>query len=295
MNKKTVLIVDDVASNIQTLVEALKSEYNLKIAKSGAKALEIVTMDSSVDLILLDIEMPDMDGYVTLKKLQEGYSSKNIPVIFVTAHISPQDEERGLLAGAVDYITKPISPCIVNARVRTHITLKEQREQLQYEATHDRLTSLLNRHQLANEGVRKFARALRQSDEKFSVIMLDIDNFKNINDTYGHLVGDEVLKSIANVLDKHRRVEDFVVRYGGEEFVILLEHCSLDDAKIIAEKLRKEIEQLHPHNIDVTCSFGVCSLQKRHQTLEELLKDADEALYSAKNSGKNRVVTSPLD
>ena len=294
MDKKSVLIVDDMASNIQTLAQALKEEYDLKVATSGKRALELVSLEE-IDLILLDIEMPEMDGFATLEKLKQEERSKHTPVIFVTAHINAEDEERGLLAGAVDYITKPISPCIVKARVRTHITLKEQRDQLSYEATHDRLTKLFNRHQLDKEGARKFSRALRQNDEKFSVMMIDIDNFKSINDTYGHLMGDSILESVAELIDKNRRVEDFVVRYGGEEFVILLENCTLDNAASLAQKLRKEIEELHPSDLKITCSFGVSNLKKEHKNLEELLKEADTALYKAKEGGRNRVVVFERD
>ena len=286
---ETILIVDDVASNIQMLATVLKDQYNLKVATSGAKALEIVESEAVIDLILLDIEMPDMDGYATLEKLHANEKTKNIPVIFVTGNISLKDEEKGLLAGAVDYITKPISPCIVKARVKTHLILKKQRDQLHYDAIHDRLTGVYNRYQLDREGSRKFARASRQHS-KLSVVMLDIDHFKMVNDRYGHQVGDAVLQSVAKVLDSRKRVEDFVVRYGGEEFLILFEDCSLEDAAAKAEKLRKEIESLKHNNIVVTCSFGVAVLQERHHRLEELIKDADEALYKAKKRGRNRVV-----
>lgn len=286
--KHTILIVDDIASNIQSLAAILKDKYQIKVANSGIRALEILSLDTTIDLILLDIEMPDMNGYEVLTHLQLNHKTKDIPVIFITGNISVQDEEKGLCAGAVDYITKPLHPGIIKARVKTHITLKEQRDKLQYNAVHDKLTGLYNRHQLDTEGLRKFTRASRQNSN-LSAIMIDIDHFKNINDTYGHLVGDNVLKELSNILKQNKRIEDFVVRYGGEEFIILLEECNSYDAEIKAQKLRKLIEELNPTNIKVTASFGVATLNKTHKTLEELLKDADKALYESKETGRNKV------
>lgn len=287
-DKQTILIVDDVASNIQTLAGVLKGEYQLKVATTGERALELLSNEPNVDLILLDIEMPEMDGFEVLRKLKENHTTQNIPVIFVTGNISVEDEEKGLISGAVDYITKPIRPVIVQARVKTHITLKNQRDQLQYEAFHDKLTGLYNRYQLDTEGYRKFTRAKRQS-AYLTIVMIDIDFFKAVNDSYGHTIGDEVLKAVAEILNKNRRVEDFVVRYGGEEFLILYEGCDKSNAAKKANQLRKMIENLHPAGISITASFGVASLDKKHISLDNLLKDADEALYRAKKNGRNRV------
>ncbi len=286
--KQTILIVDDVASNIQTLAGVLQGEYQLKVATTGARALELVCAEPDIDLILLDIEMPEMDGFDVLEKLKENHATQDIPVIFVTGNISVEDEEKGLISGAVDYITKPIRPVIVQARVKTHITLKNQRDQLKYEAFHDKLTGLYNRYQLDTEGYRKFTRAKRKGAD-FSIVMIDIDFFKDVNDNYGHIIGDEVLKSVAKVLNTNRRFEDFVVRYGGEEFLILLEECDLKNAEVKANKLRVTIEDLHPAGVSVTASFGIASLSEKHISLDNLLKDADEALYKAKDNGRNRV------
>ena len=289
--KQTILIVDDVASNIQTLAGVLKGKYQLKVATTGARALELVCAEPNIDLILLDIEMPEMNGFDVLEKLKENHVTKDIPVIFVTGNISVEDEEKGLVSGAVDYITKPIRPVIVQARVKTHITLKNQRDQLKYEAFHDKLTGLYNRYQLDTEGYRKFTRAKRQNAD-FTIVMIDIDFFKIVNDNYGHIIGDEVLKAVAKVLNTNRRVEDFVVRYGGEEFLILLEECDLENAEIKANTLRTTIEELHPAGISITASFGIASLSEKHISLDNLLKDADEALYKAKDNGRNRVEVS---
>jgi diguanylate cyclase (GGDEF)-like protein len=287
--KNTILIVDDSPANIQSLAGVLKEDYKLKVANSGARALEILDEDETIDLILLDVIMPKMDGYIVLKKLKENSKTATIPVIFVTGNDSVEDEEKGLEAGVVDYITKPIRPAIVKARVKIHMTIKTQRDTLQYNAMHDMLTGLYNRHHLDAEGARKFAKALRHGSD-FSVIMADIDHFKNINDTHGHITGDIVLKAIADVFSKSNRIEDFVARFGGEEFVILLEDCDANDAKEKAESFRKRVEALHPAGIKVTSSFGLTNISPMYTSLEEMLKDADTALYKAKESGRNKVI-----
>ncbi|MCD6258359.1 MAG: diguanylate cyclase [Helicobacteraceae bacterium] len=288
-DESVVLIVDDVASNVEVLANILKDEYQIKIAQSGEKAIELALRAPLPDIILLDIEMPSMDGFEVLKALRGNSVTKDIPVIFVTSHDATAQEEKGLQEGAVDYITKPIRPIIVKARIKTHLIIKEQRDELVYAASHDQLTGLYNRHHLNEEGGRKFSRALRYQD-RLSVIMLDIDHFKKINDTYGHLVGDNVLREVSVLFNTHKRNEDFASRFGGEEFVILLDNCALEDAVYKAEIIRKSIESLMPENILVTASFGVAELSYAHSNFEELLKDADTALYEAKESGRNKVV-----
>lgn len=290
MEKKAViLIVDDIESNVQMLVAVLEDDYEIKIATSGKKALALVKQEPFPDLILLDINMPGMDGYDVLKELKKNEGFEVPPVIFVTGNDTDDDEEKGLILGAVDYIKKPIHPAIVKARVNTQITLKKQKDELIYNALHDQLTGLYNRNHLVDEGERKFARASRQKD-KLSLIMLDIDHFKAVNDTYGHITGDVVLKEMASILVHDKRVEDFSARFGGEEFIVVLENCSGEDAKEKAEVLRQKIQELCPNGIKVTSSFGVCELTPKHKDFEALIKDADTALYEAKESGRNCVV-----
>lgn len=287
-DKAVILIVDDVSSNVQLIADVLKQDYELKVATNGIRALELAKLDPIPDLILLDVKMPQMDGYEVLTKLKKNSFTKEIPVIFITGSDTIEDEKKGFLLGAVDYITKPIQSPIVKARIKTHITIKKQRDELIYNAFHDQLTGLNNRHMLNEEGVRKFSRALRQEDE-LTVVILDIDFFKNVNDTYGHLAGDNILKAVSNVLKTNKRNEDFSARFGGEEFIVILESCSAEDAKVKAESLRKQIEDLDTDGIKVTASFGIAELSKKYKTFESLLKDADEALYRAKESGRNRV------
>ncbi len=288
-DESVILIVDDVSSNIEVLAAVLKDDYQIKVAQSGAKALEIVLNKPVPDLILLDVKMPDMDGYEVLTQLKNNRTTQHIPVIFITSYDTTEEEERGLLKGAVDYITKPIKPVIVKARIKTHITIKNQRDALEYSSSHDQLTGLYNRRHLDEEGGRKFSRAQRNQD-KLSAIMIDIDHFKAVNDTYGHLSGDNVLIAVSSLFNKLKRNEDFATRYGGEEFVILLDNCGIVDAKEKAENIRQRIERLNPDGINISASLGVAEFRKRHNSFEELLKDADSALYEAKNSGRNLVV-----
>ncbi len=287
----TVLIVDDMRSNLEILGSSLKKFCKVIYATNGKEALNILEdNDSFVDLILLDIEMPDMNGFEVMDKLQENPDTKEIPVIFVTGHDDIQNEEKALIQGAVDYITKPISPIIVKARVKTHLTLKFQKDQLQFRASHDQLTGVFNRHKLVDEGQRFFSKSKRHGDS-FCVAILDIDFFKHVNDTYGHLVGDEILKSVANLLKLNIRAEDIVARFGGEEFVLVFDRCVINDAQLKADILRMQIARLFPNDIKITVSFGVtCAKPNQHQNFDEILKEADDALYKAKETGRNKVI-----
>jgi len=287
--KPVVLIVDDVRVNLQTLAHILKDDCVIKIALGGMEAIELASRYPIPDLILLDVGMPEVSGYDVCKMLQGNIATVDIPIIFVTGKDSIEDEEYGLSLGAVDYITKPIRPVIVKARVKTHIALKQHRDELSAMATRDPLTGLYNRRYLTDALMSKVARANRHGDA-LSVIMADVDHFKKINDTHGHLVGDEVLKIVAQTISEAARREDVVARFGGEEFILVMDNCSLEDASAKAEELRQKIQLLHPNDLDVTMSFGVACLSERIKDCTSLFTAVDKALYQAKNSGRNRVV-----
>jgi len=289
MNEKPViLIVDDVPSNVQALAILLKDDYSVKVATSGERALELVYQEPMPDLILLDVEMPDMNGYDVCRHLKIMEESLDIPVIFVTAKDSEIDEEYGLELGAVDYIVKPFRPAIVKARVKTHIMLKQQHDKLALIALKDQLTGIYNRHYLVDEGKARYSRALRHKEE-LSVIIVDIDFFKAVNDTFGHLAGDIVLKETAQLLENNKRKEDLVARFGGEEFVLIMDKCSAQNAKIKAEEFRKKIESTTIDGMKITASFGIAEMTEETKSFEEILKEADDALYKAKENGRNQV------
>lgn len=289
-DKPYILIVDDVPANIQTLADILKDKYRIKVATDGYRCLELARQEPQPDLILLDIEMPGISGFEVCKQLKADALTQDIPVIFVTASDQEEDEEKGLQIGAVDYITKPIRPLIVAARVDTHITLKIQRDLLTTMATHDQLTGLYNRHFLMESAAKKIAFAQRHHTG-VCLLILDIDHFKKINDDFGHPFGDRVLREIGALLKKFSRKEDIVTRFGGEEFVILFDACRLQDALDKAEELRKQIAQLKPEGYTITASFGVTEMQSEQDTLELMIKRADQALYQAKQLGRNRVIS----
>ncbi len=295
-NLPLILIVDDTPINIQVLAEALRTNYRVRVAGSGKAAFDVIAKVGAPDLILLDVMMPDMDGYEVCRRLKQAPETKNIPVMFVTAKADAADEEHGLNLGAVDYIAKPFHLPIVAARVRNHINLKIKTDLLESQAMLDGLTNIPNRRRFDETLEVEWKRALR-SGTPLSLIMADIDFFKRYNDNYGHGVGDECLKkvavSLANSID---RPSDLVARYGGEEFIAILPETDTAGAVAIAERFRNHVESLqilHEYSDAsnyVTVSVGVVTVVPTAEiTQSDLLKLADEMLYQAKKAGRNRV------
>ncbi len=293
--RSTILVVDDQPANIMILGETLKSDYQIKMATSGLKAIEIASSENPPDLILLDIIMPGIDGYEVCKQLKNNHKTKKIPIIFITAKDQEEDETKGLDYGAVDYITKPFSLPIVKARIKTHLELKKHRDILEDLSTLDGLTGIPNRRKFDEYLEMEWKRAVRES-YPLSLIMIDIDCFKLFNDNYGHDKGDECLKKVANNLKiTARRPADFIARYGGEEFASILPNTSIEKATEFAELLRSNIEKLNvPHafspiNDKVTISLGSATIIPTiEKSYDLLIKSADKALYKAKSNGKNK-------
>jgi diguanylate cyclase (GGDEF)-like protein len=295
MNK--ILLVDDVLANIKILSKALSNNhYIMLFALNGKKALELAVSDKP-DLILLDIMMPEMDGYEVCQKLKNNPFTQNIPVIFVTAKDSPNDEAYGLGLGAVDYISKPINMVVLNARVKTHLLLQEKENQLLRLSKIDGLTGIPNRHYL-DQWLKQSWYQTKRSQQAISIIMIDIDFFKLYNDHYGHIQGDQCLKQVARCLSSQiTRSSDLFARYGGEEFICILTATELVGAVKIAENLRLQIENLNiPHitsliDKHISISLGVASAIPDNSSQEQsLIELADKALYKAKNLGRNQVV-----
>jgi PleD family two-component response regulator len=217
----TILIVDDETTNIEILAELLASDYDVIFATSGEEALAIVE-SARPDLILLDVMMPDIDGYEVCARLKKSASSKDISVIFITGLGDLEAETRGLSLGAVDYVTKPINPAVVRMRVRNHIELKIARDELARLAATDGLTGLANRRRFDQVLATECSR-LRRSKGRLSLIMIDIDHFKAFNDTYGHVAGDGCLRQVGGAIGSViHRTPDLAARYGGEEFSCIL-------------------------------------------------------------------------
>lgn len=294
--RSTILIVDDQPTNIRVLGEALKNDYQIKMATTGEKALEIAGSEAPPDLILLDILMPGIDGYEVCKRLKQNPKTEKIPVIFITAKNQEADETKGLGYGAVDYITKPFSIPIVKARAKTHLELKKHRDLLEDLSTLDGLTGIPNRRKFDDYLEMEWKRAVRGS-YPVSIIMIDIDYFKLFNDNYGHSAGDDCLKTVAQSLNMaSRRPADFIARYGGEEFVGILPNTFIEKAAEFAQRLRLSVEELHiPHKFSlvsdkITVSLGcAATIPTVKKSYDLLIKNADKALYEAKSKGRNQL------
>ena len=292
--KPTILVVDDMTTTLLLLHDLLKDTYEVKIAKSGTKALEILESPNDIDLILLDIEMPDINGYDVCKRIKNNEQTKNIPIIFVTARNSEEDEEYGLNLGAIDYITKPFNKTITKLRLKNYLEMKIKNDMLEKLSMYDGLTNIRNRR-FFDETFEKTFSEIKRDKKSLAVLMIDIDFFKPYNDNYGHGQGDETLRKVAKALEKTiKRASDFVARYGGEEFVILLKDINKDGVEAVANNLLNAVRELKiTHEFSkienyVTVSIGVSYYNSSSDiTKLELLLKADETLYNVKNSGRN--------
>ncbi|GHV38815.1 hypothetical protein AGMMS49546_09840 [Spirochaetia bacterium] len=292
--KNSILVVDDETSNLMVLHKILSADYTVFTAKSGEEALSRIEVDAP-DLILLDIVMPGIDGFEVLRRLKDAPETKSIPVIIITGLDNDDDEEKGLLMGAVDYITKPFKNAIVCARVRTHIQLVRQLRMIERLGLVDPLTDIPNRRCFNERLAIEWRRSVRDN-LSISFMMMDLDKFKTYNDTYGHPQGDRLLKAAAGIFSAAaRRSGDLAARLGGEEFGILLPDTGLEGALSIAEEVRAHVEALRVPAPDgtvttATVSIGVASLVPNKESVSgDLISRADELLYQAKETGRNRV------
>lgn len=291
----SLLLVDDSPSNLAILAASL-TEYRLLTATDAVQALEIAGLEQP-DLILLDVQMPGMSGYELCKQLKQQADTLDTPVIFVSGMDEEEDEALGFSVGAVDYITKPVRPGIVRARIATHLQLKAERDQLALSACTDMLTGIPNRRHFETVIQAEWNRALRYSKPLY-LAMLDVDYFKQYNDCYGHAAGDDCLKAVANSARRTlRRAGDAVARWGGEEFVCLFSGITQEQAVERAGQVLSGIRELEIAHVGstvsdhVTVSLGLAMMDlTRHATWQVLLEQADQALYRAKHQGRDRLV-----
>jgi diguanylate cyclase (GGDEF)-like protein len=299
--KPKILVVDDVAVNATMLAGALKQRYHVAVAKNGREALQEVLSDPP-DLVLLDIVMPDIDGYEVCVRIKSNPATRHIPIIFTTAKDELEDELRGLELGAADYITKPFQLPIVLARVRTHIELKLKTDALEQQGSNDGLTGIANRRAFDRKLDVEWRRTCR-SETALSLIMCDIDYFKRYNDHFGHLQGDTCLIQVAQMIAAQlHRPADLAARFGGEEFAVLLPETPSEGANHIAGLIKGALAAHHiPHPVSdaaphVTLSIGVATVTPdRQRNPELLLQTADKLLYRAKECGRNRIESCDLD
>jgi diguanylate cyclase (GGDEF)-like protein len=291
----TVLIVDDDRFNRTMLADLLSGECRVLLAKDGVSALRRASEEPDLDLILLDVSMPEMNGYEVLRRLRAERRTSDIAVIFITALTEEQDEEHGLSLGVLDYVFKPIRPVIVHARIRNHLRLVAQRKELERLAMRDSLTGLANRRHFDQVFNLAYRRAVRTS-EPLHLAMIDVDHFKQYNDRYGHGAGDDALREVAQVLSAiAQRPYDVAARYGGEEFVLLVSGSV--EFHALLEQLRMDVFSLTmPHEgsqtervVTVSCG-GVTIAAPVMPSPSMILRRTDALLYQAKEQGRNRVV-----
>lgn len=292
-----ILVVDDEKINLDVLGGLLQPHYRVVFAKDGEQAIHRMEKVPLPDLVLLDIIMPGIDGYEVCRRLKDTLSTRNIPVIFITAMGQEKDETQGFAVGAVDYIVKPFSPPIVLARVKTHIELKRRGDMLERLAILDGLTGIPNRRRFDQFLDYEWERSLRYG-RAFSLLLMDIDYFKLYNDSYGHAEGDRCLRSVAGAIVRAMpRSVDLAARYGGEEFACVLPETGVEGARVVAERILDNIHAMGIPHINskvaelVTMSIGVVTaLPSSSIRTLDMVKMADKALYQAKHGGRNRIV-----
>lgn len=293
MSRYKVLIVEDDSVQRELFSAALSADYDILTAITGASALQ---QANNADLVLLDAGLPDMDGVTVCRTLKQDKDLADIPVVFITARASSDDHIAGLAAGAVDYVTKPVNLEILKARVKIYVSLKNQRDALTKLATQDGLTGIPNRRSFDAALKREWGR-LARTGQPLSVILLDVDHFKQFNDTYGHGEGDVCLKRVAKTIEAvAKRPADLAARYGGEEFVVLLPETDLEGLKITAEAIRAAVAGLRiPHAKSSAADHVTISLGGAQSAPSDggdphmLVEAADKQLYAAKKDGRNRV------
>ncbi|HHX40463.1 MAG TPA: diguanylate cyclase [Armatimonadetes bacterium] len=299
-----VLIADDDPESIDLVGTILASEGHHLLSATHADEVLRQARLHQPDLILMDLEMPGMDGLSVAQALRHDPRTQHIPVIFVTASTALENKLRALREGANDYITKPYYREELLARINVALRLKalqdalRERNQLLAElATHDELTRLYNRRHLVQRLSEEVPRAKRYR-LPLSCLLLDLDHFKRVNDTYGHPAGDAVLRQIASILRSSVRSVDVVGRYGGEEFLIILPQTGAEGARVLAERIRQRVEQepfdIGGQTIHCTTSIGLAAASDGEvPDADDLIAEADRALYHAKAMGRNRVSFAP--
>ena len=295
-----ILVVDDTIRNLQLVIEILDDYgYSTTFANNGKQALERIQL-TKPDLILLDLMMPDMSGLEVCQAVKADEVYTDLPIIFLTASSEQNDLVKAFNEGAVDYITKPFKKYELLARVKTHLELKQTRDKLLAAYLHleqlvltDPLTGVPNRRYLLQAGEQEFSRT-RRYQRPLSIMMIDIDYFRNINNDYGHDVGDKALKLVATTIQQCLRSVDGFGRFGGEEFVVLLPETKIEDALSVAERIRQSVAQISMElksiHRQITVSIGVADFINTDESLDQLLKRADQALFKAKDQGRNQIV-----
>lgn len=290
---KQILIVDDSETSILYLQMILR-DYEVIFALNGKEMWERLN-ESSPSLILMDVMLPDVNGYELVQQLSKTEKYKDIPIIFQTAKSSSDDLEKGFESGAIDYIRKPVDKKELKARVKSVLKIKELENQLYLKSITDYLTGIYNRRYFF-EIAAKHLQFCQSLVKNLSIALLDVDFFKKINDTYGHDAGDFVLKKFAEIIGLTKRPKDILARYGGEEFIILFFETDKKDALEILLSIQNAIvnEIFLFNEMEIKCTFscGLVDLQEfaGNLRIDDLIRDADKRMYIAKQTGRNRII-----
>lgn len=289
----TALIGDDNPQVANKLKQVLETQgFNVLTAKNGFEVMQ-KAQEHMPDIILLDIVMPFMDGFETCIELKKSNELKDIPVIMVTQKTDSNDLMNALELGAFDYIRKPIDEIEAWARIKSALKYRDANKKIQEMAVKDGLTGLYSHNKLMELFDRKYMKQMLDKSY-ISYVMLDLDHFKDVNDNYGHVFGDKVLREVAEIILNTIRISDVAGRYGGEEFGIIISDATPKGALMICNKLRNNIEthefKQGDKSIHITASFGVyTTIPSQEMDFEKMVKFADEALYEGKNDGRNKV------
>ena len=282
-----ILIIDDNPSNIDFLL-GLLTEYEISAAVDGERALDQIAQEIP-DLILLDVSMPGMDGYEVCSIIKSNPKTKDIPILFLSANTDAESIVKGFDAGGVDYITKPYHPREILARVETHLKLKNVIDKLDKLANEDPMTGIANRRSFFEQANSLFAKA-KSGGLPLYIFAVDIDDFKMINDTLGHDIGDEVLKLFVDIVKKELRRVDCFSRFGGDEFVIMMMDINSNEALNVAKNIQKNISKTHVLlgvAVDFHVSIGMAEVKSYDENIDVLIKRADINLYKEKRSKRD--------
>ena len=298
--KITILVVDDDPLALDTLAELLvESGYRVFTAQGGQKALDILESHHGIDLIVSDLMMPQMDGIALTKEIHSA--GMDIPIIVITGFATIELAVETMKAGAADFITRPFNNDQIKITIKKVLETKRlkklagEREFYKQLSNQDEMTGLAN-YRACHETLERETERAKRYNRPLSIMMIDIDDFKLCNDTYGHLAGDSAMVQIAGLIKKQTRASDVATRYGGEEFMVILPETAIDEASAVAERIRESIAQ-HQFLSDeglpmapLSVTIGLSALPDHASTKKDLIRTADIALYKGKTMGKNRVV-----
>lgn len=292
---ETILVVDDSRIDTTTITKLL-DDYTVLSASCGEEMWHVLKHEVP-SIILLDVVMPGEDGFQIAKKLSHIEKFSDIPIIFITSKDTGRDVEKGFDSGCDDYIKKPYNEIELRARIRSALLKKKQELDLREKTITDPLTGVHNRRYFFEYLDKIVEHGRRNTRKSFSIALIDIDHFKNINDTMGHQAGDFILTQLADFVKKSIRPYDLVARYGGEEFIILFKDCTRKDSFEVLQRIKDTIDreryQFQDSQIHITFSGGIVDNRELEQgavKAEDLVKIADERMYRAKETGRNRIV-----